>query len=1042
MSQGHRKSISERSTIMARKRLKGREPVQTSWRTPARCSTHVGRLASSASAVVAVLAALISVCFLGAVAAQQPAMLPPPSQATPAAPRDFANELNQMPDLLEEWKTLPDSPANEPITVNSDEPITDVQIEGNTSIPAPAILKYVHVRRNTLVGNSATTIQADIRSLFNTRWFFTVEATFKRSAQGGVILVYQVVERPVLKSVQYVGNKKIKARYLMALTGLQEGGAFSVTANKESVRRIREYYVEKGYRFAEVTLVKGGESTDRDVIFQITEGPKVRVQSIKFNGNENFSDALLKTKMTSKPAILRIFQGKFDPAKVPQDVAGVKQYYHALGYFDVQVAERVEYSDDKGDVTLVFDINEGPRYKIRNIEIAGNKVFDEQTLRSGFKIAQNQEFFLKDVQADLKTVRTRYDEQGRLFAKIDAVPVFLTEKGVVDLRYQIDEDKIYRIGRINVNIEGAAPHTRETVALNQLLFSPGELANPEYIRLSKARLERSPIWEKGAEGATLNLRPTEQPELYAYNPAAAGDYFRGQSPAFDPVWPEVPVSRQGVAPTAMHVPTVDRTLRDANVTPASHTMPIQAMPSQMVPTGSAARLDDFLNQDFGSEATKNPYTSEKFPTEPSLINHRETAPEAMFNQDGLPTVEPEDFVVQNTNSMVIRGQGPDAFQAPNPVFTQSPNGDPFSGSLMNPEPPGFVDVDINVSEARTGRLQFSVGVNSDSGVIGSIVLEEQNFDITNVPTSMADLTSGSAFRGNGENFRIEAVPGDQVSRYLVSWSNPYFLNTDYSLGVSGFYYNRFFDDWRENRLGGRISVGKLLTKKLSLSTALRLEKVDIGNERQPTPEILAESVGSNFLSTVKTSLSWDTRDSSLMPSEGTYLEGSIEQAFAEYSYTKLEGAAQQFFTVYSRPDGEGKHILAFRGSLGWTADSTPIFERFYAGGYQTFRGYSFRGVSPIEQNVRVGGTWMALGSVEYSAPVTVSENVRLVAFTDFGTVEENVSFDHFRMTAGGGVRFLIPGMGPVPISLDWAVPIVSQDFDDEQLFQFYIGFTR
>lgn len=1020
---------------MARLWLKGREPGQTSWQQPERSSAHrlVG-LTTLRPWLAAPLVALSSLYLLPAVSAQQPGMFAPPPTSVSAAPQgDFINDLSQMPDLLEEWKSLPQAASTEPITVNADEPIADIQVEGNTSIPASAILKYIHVRRGALVGNTASTIQDDIRSLFNTRWFFTVEATFRRNLQGAVVLVYQVVERPVLKKVEYVGNKKIKTKYLSGLTGLQAGGAFSVTANKESVRRIREYYIEKGYRFAEVELVKGADLNDREVIFKINEGPKVLVQAIKFNGNENFSDALLRTKVASKKAILWYFQGKYDPAKVPDDIAGVKQYYHSLGYFDVKVSERVEYSGDKSDVTLVYDIEEGPRYKIRNIEVAGNKIFDETTIRNDFKIQPNQEFRLRDVQEDLKTVRSKYDKTGRLFAKIDAVPVFLTEQGVVDLRYQIEEDKVYRIGRINVNIQGSAPHTRETVALNQLLFSPGELANPENIRLSKARLERSPIWEKGVDGATLNLRPTDAPELYAYNPATADQYFRGQNPAFDPVWPELPVSRQAVAPTAMHVPTVDRPLRDPQFLPASHTH---------ISAESASRLDEFLQQSFEPHEASNPYTSEKFPVEPSLINHVESPPEAMFNVDGLPTVEPEDFVVQNSSSPVIRGQGPDAFQPPNPVYTQSPSGDPFSGSLMNPEPPGFVDVDINVAEARTGRLQFSVGVNSDSGVIGSIVLEEQNFDITNVPTSMADWTSGSAFRGNGENFRIEAVPGDEVSRYLVSWSNPFFLNTDYSLGVSGFYYNRFFDDWRENRLGGRITVGKLLTKRLSLSTALRLEKVDIGQERQPTPDILAESVGSNFLSTLKTALSWDTRDSSMMPSEGTYLEASVEQAFAEYTFTKLEGSANQFFTVYARPDGEGKHILALRGSLGWTADNTPIFERFYAGGFQTFRGYEFRGVSPVEMRTRIGGTFSALGSVEYSVPVTVSENVRLVAFTDFGTIEEDVSFDNFRMTAGGGVRFLIPGMGPVPISLDWAVPIVSQDFDQEQLFQFYIGFTR
>lgn len=143
-----------------------------------------------------------------------------------------------------------------------------------------------------------------------------------------------------------------------------------------------------------------------------------------------------------------------------------------------------------------------------------------------------------------------------------------------------------------------------------------------------------------------------------------------------------------------------------------------------------------------------------------------------------------------------------------------------------------------------------------------------------------------------------------------------------------------------------------------------------------------------------------------------------------------------------RPDGGGRHILSLSGELGWTGEDTPIFERYYAGGYQSFRGFAFRGVSPREMNVGIGGTWMALGSAEYQVPLTAAENVKAVVFTDIGTVEEDVSFSDFRATVGAGVRLTIPGMGPAPIALDWGIPVLKQDQDDKRLFSFYIGITR
>jgi len=65
-------------------------------------------------------------------------------------------------------------------------------------------------------------------------------------------------------------------------------------------------------------------------------------------------------------------------------------------------------------------------------------------------------------------------------------------------------------------------------------------------------------------------------------------------------------------------------------------------------------------------------------------------------------------------------------------------------------------LDIFVEETRTGRFMFGVAVNSDAGVTGQITIDERNFDITRVPTSWDDFVNGSAFRGAGQGFRIEA----------------------------------------------------------------------------------------------------------------------------------------------------------------------------------------------------------------------------------------------------------------------------------------------
>ncbi len=189
-------------------------------------------------------------------------------------------------------------------------------------------------------------------------------------------------------------------------------------------------------------------------------------------------------------------------------------------------------------------------------------------------------------------------------------------------------------------------------------------------------------------------------------------------------------------------------------------------------------------------------------------------------------------------------------------------------------------------------------------------------------------------------------------------------------------------------------------------------------------------------------LAHDTRDSSFLPTQGHFVEGSFEQAFNEFDYSRVELTGSQFFTLYQRPDGFGKHILQLRGQVGWTGDSTPVFETFYAGGFQSFRGFEFRGVTPLDNGVQVGGNFLMLGTVEYLLPITAGDNIRGVVFSDFGTVEPDVSLDQFRVSVGAGLRLQVPAMGPAPIALDFAYPIVKEDTDETQVFSFYVGFTR
>tara|TARA_R110002095_G_scaffold68611_3_gene58375 strand:- start:210 stop:1274 length:1065 start_codon:yes stop_codon:yes gene_type:complete len=354
-------------------------------------------------------------------------------------------------------------------------------------------------------------------------------------------------------------------------------------------------------------------------------------------------------------------------------------------------------------------------------------------------------------------------------------------------------------------------------------------------------------------------------------------------------------------------------------------------------------------------------------------------------------------------------------------------------------------LDVYVTEGRTGRITLGGSVNSDLGVAGQLVIDERNFDIRRFPRNWDDLWSGRAFRGYGQTFRAEIMPGTQVERYTVSWSERnLFGYLPYSLTVGGFLYSRQYRDWTEQRLGGRVSLGYEITKDIALSGEIRMEDVKLYDPRIAGVAELDDSIGSTDLYTARARLARDTRDSPFMATEGGLLEVIVDQVFGERDYTRGQVNISRYFLIHERPDQGGRHTLASTWKFGFTGSDTPIFENYFAGGYSTMRGFSFRGASPKVGDVQVGGEFMFLGSLEYVFPLTADEMLRGVAFVDYGTIEQEIEIDadNFRVAPGLGLRVSVPALGPAPLAFDFAVPVAYADSDDRQIFSFFMGMTR
>ena len=390
------------------------------------------------------------------------------------------------------------------------------------------------------------------------------------------------------------------------------------------------------------------------------------------------------------------------------------------------------------------------------------------------------------------------------------------------------------------------------------------------------------------------------------------------------------------------------------------------------------------------------------------------------------------------------GQLPGA-QIGTPTFPQSGITQSYGPAGNQSFPQNYADLDVYVTETMTGKINIGGAYNSDNGLVGQFIIDERNFDLFRFPRSFREITDGTAFRGAGQGFRLELVPGNEVQRYLVSFTEPYLFDTAVSLSVSGFFFNRNYFDWDEERLGGRVSLGYRLTPDVSVSAGLRMENVNLSDPRVNTSPELNASLGDTDLYMAQFGLTSDTRDHPFLPTDGQFLSLTYSQGFGEVDFPRGDIEIRRYRLMYQRPDGSGRHTVSFGTRAGFSGSGTPIFENYFAGGFSTMRGFEFRGASPLEGGVRVGGEFQWLNTLEYMFPVTADDMIKAVVFCDFGTVEReiDINWDNFRVAPGFGFRIHMPaaGMG-APLAFDFAFPVASADGDEEQVFSFYMGLIR
>ena len=323
-----------------------------------------------------------------------------------------------------------------------------------------------------------------------------------------------------------------------------------------------------------------------------------------------------------------------------------------------------------------------------------------------------------------------------------------------------------------------------------------------------------------------------------------------------------------------------------------------------------------------------------------------------------------------------------------------------------------------------------------------MVLDLQNFDHTRPPRSWRELFKFRSFFGAGQRLRVELQPGTDLSRFRLDFTEPYLRDKPVRFDFSLYLFDRGRDDYNEQRVGTTVSFGKRFKRGRlqgwSGEISFRLERVRIDDIDLFASSEIRDDEGSHLLTSTKVALARDRTDNRFLPSTGDRFRISYEQfgVFGgDHGFGKLQAKYQRYRTIKT-DILDRKSVLEVRAEAGAIIGDAPVFERFYAGGTGSIRGFDFRGVGPrdgIDDN-NIGGDYLLLLGAEYSYPL-FGENVRGHVFIDSGTAGTGA----FRAAIGTGVRLTVNVFGPVPLEFNLAFPISSGSGDDEQVFSFLVG---
>lgn len=381
--------------------------------------------------------------------------------------------------------------------------ISEIRINGTERIEPATVMSYLNLRVGDPINSQS--LDGALKNLFASGLFADVSV----GAQGNALVV-NVVENPIINQIAFEGNDDLGDNELLAEIQMRPRQVFTRTKVQSDLTRLYQVYRRSG-RFSaniEPKVIKLDQNRV-DLVFEIDENDVTNISTIRFVGNENFSDAQLRSEITTKEdRWYRFFGGadRYDPDRLQFDQELLRRFYLSKGYADFQVTAAIaELSKNKDKFYITFTIDEGERYKVGRIAInSAIRNFDANVLTGDVSVRKGEWYNADEVK---KSIGAMTDTLGDLqYAFVDLRPDVKRDREgrLIDVSFNINEAQPVFVERVNV--EGNV-RTMDKVVRRELLLVEGDPFNKSKLARSEDRIRNLDFFESVAVKTSQGSAP-------------------------------------------------------------------------------------------------------------------------------------------------------------------------------------------------------------------------------------------------------------------------------------------------------------------------------------------------------------------------------------------------------------------------------------------------------------------------------------------------------------------------------------------------------